>query len=541
MNKAWMGTFGTHNQVPAVHNPSLASTLRSGRAPVKPLLDRWYDQAESGRATLILLGFYVMVWTMYQIISHASVDLHADHLEVFTWGKHLAAGNPKHPPLGALMSAAWFSLLPATDWAFYLLGIVNSAIALFAIDCIARRYLSGDKRLLALLLILLTPFYQFSAGRFGSNNTLLSTWPIATYCFLRAFETRSASWSAAAGLAAAAAMLGKYYSIYLVGGFVVAALLHPARWTYLKSSSPWISAACGLLALAPHFHWLMTTGFMPLEYAYAVHGSSGLGRVLVKLCIYLLEAPAYVVLPIAVYVLALRPDRAAWRAALWPADPDQRFLVTLLLAFLLLPAISAPFILLTPLWTMQSWFLLPIVLLAPERVLLHRPAARHVATAVIATTAAVLIVSPAVAWYYHRFESGNERAYYRAASSSVTDAWHETMGSQLRYVAGWVDFAAAGAFYSPDRPVAVAGSGLLTAPWVRGDELDRNGFAFVCVASHPICTAAIAECRIKYPLARCITIWLDNSYLGHVSASKQLWIMIIPPKAAAGSAGSPDP
>ena len=111
--------------------------------------------------------------------------------------------------------------------------MVNAAVALFAIDRIARRYLSGDKRLLVLLLLLLTPFYQFQAQRFASNQTLLSTWPIATYCFLRAFETRGLAWSAAAGATAALAMLGKYYSIYLVAAFIVAALAHPARWTCL--------------------------------------------------------------------------------------------------------------------------------------------------------------------------------------------------------------------------------------------------------------------------------------------------------------------
>ncbi len=35
-----------------------------------------------------------------------------------------------------------------------------------------------------------------------ANAILLSTWPIATYCFLRSFESRSLAWSAAAGAAA---------------------------------------------------------------------------------------------------------------------------------------------------------------------------------------------------------------------------------------------------------------------------------------------------------------------------------------------------
>ena len=138
------------------------------------------------------------------LVSHASVDLHPDLMEIYAWSRHPSAGYYKHPPLGALMAAAWFAVFPAADWSFHLLAMVNAAIALFAVDRIARLYLSGDKRLLVLLLLLLTPFYQFHGQRFASNQVLLSTWPIATYCFLRAFAARAACGRLAAGVAAAA-------------------------------------------------------------------------------------------------------------------------------------------------------------------------------------------------------------------------------------------------------------------------------------------------------------------------------------------------
>jgi hypothetical protein len=217
-------------------------------------------------------------------------------------------------------------------------------------------------------------------------------------------------------------------------------------------------------------------------------------------------------------------------------------LVTLLLAFLLLPAISAPFFgaVLTSVWTMQSWFLLPIVLLAPERIVLPRRAARQVATLVGVITVAVLIAAPAVASYYHRYDPLNERAYYRAASEAITEAWHQTMSSRLRYVAGSY-LATGAAFYSLDRPTAVPGFTLRTAPWVRAAELDQNGFALVCFAADPFCNIAMAEGRANYPLARSIATVVDNSYLGDVSASQQLLILIVSPKAAPALDGSGGP
>src|SRR5262249_4476676 len=151
----------------------------------------------------------------------ASLGLHPDLIEVFAWSQHPSAGYAKHPPLAGLIAAAWFAVFPAADWSFHLLAMVNAAIGLYAVDLIARRYVDGDKRLLVLLLLLCLPFYQFHAQRFSTNQTLLSTWPIATYCFLRSFGSRALAWSAAAGATAALAMLGKYYSAFLIAGFVI--------------------------------------------------------------------------------------------------------------------------------------------------------------------------------------------------------------------------------------------------------------------------------------------------------------------------------
>src|SRR5262249_20966072 len=163
-----------------------------------------------------------------------------------------------------------------------------------------------------------TPFYQFHGQRFGANAILLSTWPIAAYCFLRAFETRGLAWSAAAGATAALAMLGKYYSIFLIAGFAAAVLAHPGRWAYLRSSSPWISVVVGGAVLAPHIQWLIAHDYIPFTYATALHAGAPLGEVLWKAAVYIVEAVAYVSVVLAVYWIAVRPDRPTLQETLWP-------------------------------------------------------------------------------------------------------------------------------------------------------------------------------------------------------------------------------
>src|SRR5947209_848468 len=129
-------------------------------------LNAWFDLESSGRGLAILLLLFVVAWTAFHVIARASVDLNPDLLEMYAWGRHPSAGYYKHPPLGALMAGAWFSVLPTMDWSFDLLAMVNAAIGLFAVDRIARLYLSGDKRLMVPLLLLLMPFYQFHGQRF---------------------------------------------------------------------------------------------------------------------------------------------------------------------------------------------------------------------------------------------------------------------------------------------------------------------------------------------------------------------------------------
>ena len=172
---------------------------------------------------------------------------------------------------GAGVARAWTSVFPLTNWSFQLMALVNAASALWCVDLISRRFVKGDKRVIVLLLLMLLPTYQFHAQRFNANAVLLATWPLATYCFLRSFETREIRWAIAAGAGAALAMVGKYYSVFLIGSFVVAALCHPQRRAYFVSWAPWISAAVMFIALVPHLHWLVVNGAPPFTYALARH------------------------------------------------------------------------------------------------------------------------------------------------------------------------------------------------------------------------------------------------------------------------------
>ena len=504
----------------------MTTVARRTFVPARRLFDAWFD---SPYAVPILLVVFVLAWTVFQVISFAPFDLHPDVVEVFGWGRHPAAGYYKHPPLGGLMSGAWFAIFPVADWSAHLMAMVNAGLSLTIVDLIARRYLSGEKRLMVLLLLMLTPFYQFHSVRFASNQTLLPTWPLAVYCFIRAFESRGILWAAAAGATAALAMLGKYFSIYLVGGLMIAALMHPDRARYLRSPSPWISVAAGLAVLAPHMLWLVDTGFRPFQYAMAVHGAPSQLVSASTVLTYLLGGFGYVLVPIVVFVLAARPRPADVISALWPRDPGRRQLAVLLWAPIVLPAISAPFIAveLTSIWTMQAWFLLPILLLMPVNVGVRREAAVAVAAGIAAFTLIALLISPALAWIKHQQGNREGRAYYRPLAQEMTRRWHEITPRPLAIVLGDQDFATAASFYSPDHPDSVPGFDLPASPWVTPVRMAREGFVVICLDEG--CAARAMQLAAGHPGAQRETITVVRMFLGVTSPPQRFIVVLAPP------------
>lgn len=490
--------------------------LKPENGPFGRAVGTWLDHAPAGLASRFVLLWFVILYTGFAIISSASLGLSPELLETYALGRHPAAGYAGHAPLAPLIAGGWFTLFPPTDWAFHLLAMVNAAGGLFAADRIARQYLEGDKRIAVLLLLVLTPFYQFMGQGFGVSEIMLSTWPIATWCFLRAFATRDLAWSAGAGAATALAVLGNYYSVFLIAGFVLAVLVHPAGRTFLRSWAPWLGAAVGAIVLTPHILWLVhnigtapplfVTGAPPVDplWHFAPY-IAGVGVMLV------------------VYWIAVHPGRLLRRDTLWPPDPDGRTLVILLAAPLVLPLLVAPLTgaVLTQSWPAASaWFLLPIILLRPKAAALTRPAAIRITALVAATTIGALAAAPWLAWRRHAEGTAEGREYYRPVSTELTNAWRLATGQPLRVVTGDPLLVSAVAFYSPDHPDPAL-----------GDETERfaDGFAAVCRSEDQTCVDAAKQRADGKSNVQFITYSTINRYLGKPGRLERFFFILAPP------------
>lgn len=106
-------------------------------------------------------------------------------------------------------------------------------------------YLDIEKQLFGLALLTLVLFFNFHAPKFNVNTMLMPLWAATTPWFMRSQPTRSALYGALAGCGAAAHMLGKYWSIFLIAGLV----------------------------LATHLVLLYQEDFAPFSYAVGIHGA----------------------------------------------------------------------------------------------------------------------------------------------------------------------------------------------------------------------------------------------------------------------------
>ncbi len=498
----------------------------------KPFLI-WMDGIEAGWAIPLLLIGFVAVWLAFLVIAYFNGDLHPDVLETWTLGRSIEWGYSKHPPLMGWTARAWTSVFPLDNWSFQLLALTNSAIALWAVDLITRRFATGDKRIVVLLLLMLLPAYQFHAQRFNANAVLLPVWPIATYCFLRSFETRAIGWAVAAGATAALAMLGKYYSVFLIVSFLFAAICHPQRRAYFGSLAPWVSTATGLAALAPHMYWLATTGAQPFAYALERHAGKAFVPSLIEALSFILGIALVLAIPALTWVLIVKSRLKSFSPDFRAMNPGLLLLFFVSVGTTVFPAVTAVGLGtdMPPIWGLQGLFLFAILIVCGASYSIERFYAVNLAVLVIGiAVVAAVVVAPVHALYrnFHPLHEG--RNFYQASAMELTRRWHRQSDAALPAVGGDDGLAFATAFYSPDHPVydwrLVHPNAERALP---PQATFEQGWAALCFDGDTYCIAAMERTAARASRYLRSDFVLESTLLGRPGATQGFTALIVPP------------
>lgn len=440
------------------------------------------------------LVLYVVIGTLVATMTFNSP--HHDMLETWAWGQNLALGYHKHPPLSGWMAGLWFRVMPRDGWSFHLLAYANAAVGLWAVWLAAGRLLSGRTRLAAVLLLLLTPFFTFSPAKFNANTVLLSAWPWTVYLFILSLERRTLVSGLLLGVAAAAAMLGKYYSVLLLVSCLAAALLHPAARAYFRSPAPYAAVAALLVAVAPHAAWLVANEYQTVTYAVSKtrpHLSEIVGRGTWAMFAGLaLHLPAAVAL---VMVTGMGWREAVGKLRAGVLKRDNAWLVVLALGPYLLTYVACivGHVRISLQFMIPIFFLWPMVLLRLLGAEVAAARLRVLNYVVAAAGAAAIATAPAVSLANIRLDYPVAVEPRRQVAKEATRLWHQKYGRSLGIVGGTQGYAEAISFFSPDAPVELVELNYRYAPWVTPALIAREGALYVCDVARHICIERARE------------------------------------------------
>jgi 4-amino-4-deoxy-L-arabinose transferase-like glycosyltransferase len=475
--------------MPATSRGRLRSVIRRGTA--------WFAASASyGQASLRLVvafaTLHAVLWTVILTILKAGQDVHFDVAEAYAWGQKFLLGYGKHPPLSGWLAGVWFMVFPVTDWATYALAMAVLGCGMVICWWLALRVVDRRRAFFVVVMLALYPIFNFKGFKYNPDLLQLVTLPLLVLAYLDAFEKRTARSGLWLGLAAAAALMTKYWVVTMIGAIGLAALIHPARLLFLRSPAPWVAIAVLAVATIPHAIWLVQVNFVPFTYAGEVYSITNPNTIKELAWGYLGHNFALLALPVVLAAAVLAWPVRGWRPFPWwsrgansgvnLAQAVNVWIIQLIVA--IGPPIGAVIfdIYIKTDWGISLFFLMPLALVAIPAVRVPWIALVRIAAIWLVTALAVLVASPEIVAYDAR-DGHHEGTTYRARSElarQLSEVWHARSPSRWAVVIAYNDIGEPITFYSPDHPASLVPGELWTSGLTSMEEARRLGFIGVC-------------------------------------------------------------
>ncbi|WP_423872003.1 glycosyltransferase family 39 protein [Bradyrhizobium sp.] len=513
-------------------------------------LAAWVMAAATNRngASAFVFGFamlHTLFWTVILINLKAAQDVHMDVAEAFAWGQKFQLGYGKHPPLAGWIAGLWFDMFPVADWATYLLAMTTLSIGLVISWLIAIRVVDYRRAFFVVVMLAIYPIFNFKGFKFNPDLLQLVALPLLVLAYLNAFEKRSALSGLWLGLAAALALMTKYWVLTMIGAVGLAALIHPDRLKFLRSPAPWVAIAAAVVAMIPHLLWLKEVDFAPLVYAGDVYGNRTRAESAMLVLGYVEHNLGLLVLPVVLAGVALvgtglvRGPKVAL-ARIWSRGANAGVNLTQALnvwIILIVVAVGPPLgglilsVYMKTDWGISLFFLTPLALVAIPRLRVPGVALFRITAIWLVLTLATLAAAPTIA-LYGMTDSANAAFSYGARSQlarELTGIWHNRFFSRWSVVAGTTEIGEPMTFYSPDHPAPLTPGEIWSSGLTSLEEAKRLGFIGICDTTDnrlPECEAWMAE---NAKDAEQVAVTTQRFFKGHPGPATTWKIYIEPP------------
>jgi hypothetical protein len=487
------------------------------------------DRRAAGAIVLILIGLHIILWTAFFTVANQGQDPHGDSLETYAWGRQLALGYAKHPPVSGWVARLWFSIFPTTNWALYALAMAIVGVAIWASWRLALQVVERRRAMLFVLLLLIYPTFNIKASRVTPDTLQTPIFVLAVLVFVVAFQRRSTLWAVLLGLVCAGALLTKYWGLLVIGAIGLAALADPDRRGFFCSRVPYVAAAVCLVALVPHLTWLVGHDFAP--FRYAARYLTPQDYTPVAKVIGALRHHFGMLLPVALILLwDVTHPRVRVPSGSLVARSNGRQIWVIAASLVIVPPILAVVfgIYFVTDWGTPLYSFVPLAVLAVPR--LGVPLRSLIWTA--AAWLIFIVVTVAAAPLISFVQARNKPQLYAingpALAEEVTKAWHERAQVPLPVIAGPKSLVTAISFYSRDHPAIFMEFEPLLSTWINPVDLRRSGFIAICPAVNSFCAAQVdalavpvIRVHITPPPEHHIPVYYRQSYTLFIAEPEQ--------------------
>ena len=500
----------------------------------------------------LVIGFaiaHAVLWTLILVNLKAAQDVHMDVAEAFAWGQKFQLGYGKHPPLAGWVAGLWFRFFPVADWATYALAMAVTGSGLVICWLIALRVVDRRRAFFVVVMLALYPIFNFKGFKYNPDLLQLVTLPLLVLAFLHAFEKRTARAGLWLGLAAALALMTKYWVLTMIGAIGLAALLHPDRLKFLRSPAPWVGVVTVVVAMLPHLWWLREVDFVPLTYAADVYGLSDRAQNIQLVFGYIGHNLALLALPVALASLALACAQRWRRLARQPSalftrtwsrggnsgvNLSQARNIWIIQAIVAVgPPLGGLFfdVYMKTDWGISLFFLTPLALVAIPSLRIQKMALFYLAAIWLLISLAVLVASPHIA-AREMAVNPNGAATYGARSElarELTQVWRTRFHSRWAVVAGTTEMGEPMTFYSPDHPAPFTPGELWSSGLTSLEEAKRLGFIGICDTTDgrlPICEAWM---KANGKDAEELAMTTQRFFHGHPGPAIGWKVFVVPP------------
>lgn len=475
----------------------------------------------------VFILVHLLCWTLAPILVRYNLPL--DSIEGTLWGHQLELGYDKNPFMNAWLTALAVYLGGASGWMIYLFSQLSVAICFWCVWQLAKNMLSPAYALIAVMILEGIQYYHFHAIDFNDNTLELSLWALTSYFFYFALRTPTYRYWIFTGVFAALGMMAKYYTSALLTAMALLLLLYPEHRKQLRTFPPYVGMLVFIAIMLPHIIWLFFHEFITVTYVFqrASSAPSWTNHFFFPAQFAWQQGQAF--LPALILFLCVlvgkKPILATKRLTLSSFDRAfiffvgfGPFLLTVLLSLCLGIKLRAG-------WGMPLLSFWGIGLVALVQPNVTRAKLYQFITVIFIIM--TLLVGGYCFSLTHSSTSSSANFPGREIAKTITDEWHQTYHTPLKYVAGsrWVGGNIG--FYSPDHPSVFIEWDQRKAPWINLEEMRKNGAVFVWDITEG--ETLPDEVKAKFPLVseKILTFsWHRNNKLAPV----QIGVAVLAPK-----------